>query len=60
VWPVHHEGVGDRVECVGFPRLLHWSCVNNRGRRLHEFFLSAEVFLLFFKIFVHAFVVIFE
>lgn len=38
-------GVGDRAQCIGFPRFLHWSSVNNRGRRLHELFLSAEVYL---------------
>jgi len=46
-------GVGDRAQCIGFPRFLHWSCVNNRGRRLHEVFFSTEVYLRFVKFLVH-------
>ena len=45
-------GVGDRAQCIGIPRFLHWPCVNNRGR-LHEVFLSAEVYLRFVKFLVH-------
>jgi len=52
VWAVHHVGVGDRAQCIGIPRFLHWPCVNNRGR-LHEVFLSAEVYLRFVKFLVH-------
>jgi len=58
VWAVHHVGVGDSAECVCFPRFLHWSCVNYRGRRLHEFFYLLRYFFLFVKFLVQAFAVI--
>jgi len=53
-------GCWDRADCIGFPRFLHWPCVNNRARRLHEWFLSVEVFFGLVKFLVHTIAVIFE